>query len=364
MPLSGPPRKKLREALMDSFQSYGELSRFCQDILQYPLARKTAPEAGLENNADALITLMDERGHVPQLVGAVRAERPERVDLRLLEQEIAQTFKAIPDVASLPANLSAELKLDVIKRGVERVIIESAGFASSETFISKMGGAEYCVCYISYALPGGKKAYGTGFLINDEMVITNEHVVKNAYPPGVPFTLTGDSIEVTFGFRNPTSNTRTYKLADDWLVTKDPKKRADGTTGLDYAILRLREKAGTEQLSASGTSALRGYLTPVSAALQPNAPVLILQHPFDKVSNAPYPMKLSIGFVTEAVGDDIRYTANTEEGSSGSPVFNAQMELVGLHYWGDVGFNAATVFSSIKQHLRANGFEGIFTPQR
>jgi hypothetical protein len=360
MPLSGTTRKQLREALMDAFQSYGELSRFSQDILQYPLARKTAPESGLENNADALITLMDERGRVPKLVSAARAERPERVDLRLLEQDIAQTFKAIPDAATLPANLPAALKLDLATRGVERIIIESAGFASAETFIGKLGGAEYSVCHISYALPGGAKAYGTGFLINDDMVITNEHVVEKAYPPGLPFTLTGDSFEVTFGFRNPTSETRTYKLADDWLVTKDPKKRDDGTAGLDYAILRLNESAGAQQLSASATSAVRGYLTPVSASFHPNEPVLILQHPYDKVSNAPYPMKLSIGFITEVKEDEIRYTANTEDGSSGSPVFNAQMELVGLHYWGDVGFNAGTMFSSIKKHLRANGFEGIF----
>ena len=76
------------------------------------------------------------------------------------------------------------------------------------------------------------------------------------------------------------------------------------------------------------------------------------------------PLKLTLD--TEAIieinedGTEIRYRTNTLPGSSGSPCFNSNWELVALHHSGDPSFgnpqyNAATPFSAILNLLSERG---------
>jgi hypothetical protein len=362
MPLLGPPRKKLRNALLSGFQNYESLNRFSKEVLNYDLNRISAPIAGLDHSVEALMTVMDEQGQVDRLVTAARAERPHNPELREVEQDLKLTFLPFADIENLPFSIKEKIRRAGADGSPERVIVESAGFPSAEAFISRLGVAEFRVCFISYALDGGKNVYGTGFLIADDLIITNQHVINRAGPPGSPFTLSGDRITVTFGYRNIHAATQSYTLTErDWLVTSDPKKRADQTEGLDYAVLRLKKFAGKDSIGATSESAARGHFSPVTYTPAVDEPILILQHPYDQIEGKPSPMRLTIGFVTEVIGSDIRHTANTSEGSSGSPVFNSRMELIGLHYWGDVGFNTATKISDIKANLRARGYDMVMS---
>jgi hypothetical protein len=354
-PLLGPPRHKLRLGLQSAFQSYEELNRFAQEVLSINLNLWTSPYAGLATNIDVLMTQMDQQGKAMQLVVAARSERPGNAALRQAEELLALTFRPYEDVQE-----SAGVKNRLDQAGVESIIVASAGFASADDFISRLGEAEFRVCYISYAVGGGAKAYGTGFLIGSDLVMTNAHVIEHACPPRLPFMLSGDNIEVGFDFRNADSPVERSKLVPvDWLVASDPAVRSDGGKGLDYAILRLASPMGEAPIGSTSQAAKRGYFRPVAHDPGQNEPLLILQHPFDALTGRSSPMRLTIGFVSDISGTDIRHTANTLRGSSGAPVFNAHCEVIGVHYWGDDGFNAAKKMAAIRQDLASKDLAGL-----
>jgi len=350
--LSGRSRRKLREALQSGFKEYDVLNRFAVESLGTNLNTRTHPSAGLDTAIDTLMTLMDENSRVAELVHAARAERPGNVFLRDVEQELGLTFDPFGD-----PQLQSALASPAARGQVERTIVQSAGFPTSEQVISALGVGEYRVCYLAYGLPGGSKVFGTAFLIGNDLLMTNFHVIEKA---STPFPLAGEQIHAVFDYRSANSVPTVHTLASrDWLVAHDPEKRSDGTSGLDYAILRLSTEVANQAIGSGIGAATRGYFRPLSYEPSTNEPILILQHPYDKLDAAPSSMRLTIGSVLGVEADEIRDSANTSEGSSGSPVFNSRMELVAIHYWGDVKFNAAKKMSAIKADLAAKGFRDL-----
>lgn len=354
-PLRGPARRKLRLGLGSAFQSYEELNRFAQEVLEINLNRWTNRDAGLDTNIDVLMTQMDQEGAVMQLVSSARAEHPANPALREVEEFLSLTFSPYADVQDVPG---VQIRKD--RAGIENIIVASAGFASADDFVSRLGEAEFRVCYISYGVAGGARTYGTGFLIGSDLVMTNNHVIEHARAPMLPFTFSGTDIEVCFDYRTSTSPIERGSLsAADWLVASDPMIRADGSKGLDYAILRLASKMGDARIGAVSGSATRGYFSPVVHDPAVHEPVLILQHPFDTLAGKASAMRLTIGFVTNSDGTEIRHTANTLRGSSGAPVLNANCEVIGLHHWGDREYNVAKNMRAIKQDLASKGLAGL-----
>ena len=58
----------------------------------------------------------------------------------------------------------------------------------------------------------------------------------------------------------------------------------------------------------------------------------------------------------------VRYATNTEGGSSGSPCFNKDWDLIALHHYGDPAFgqpkyNQGIPIGKIREHLRGKGAE-------
>src|SRR5262249_22647698 len=124
-----------------------------------------------------------------------------------------------------------------------------------------------------------------------------------------------------------------------WLVAHAKYSRVDpGDQGgepqlneLDYALIRLASPVG-DSPGQTGT-AKRGWVS-VSATppvVQPNDILFIVQHPNGE------PLKLAVGAVLERnrSGTRVRYDANTQPGSSGSPCFDAKLDLIALHHAGD-----------------------------
>jgi hypothetical protein len=357
MDLKGKPRQLLREALKSGFQDFEALNRFSKEVLNFNLLDRTHPSVGLDSNLDTLMSVMDEKGEVRKLITAAREERPNNKLLREVEQHLKLTFDPFADVQS-----NALLDQKAQQVGPERVVIESVGFPSMESFLAGLGEAEFRVCVISYAIPGGKKVFGTGFLINNDLVMTNAHVIERTCPPTAPFSLSGNLIEATFDYRNVNATKTVYKLAErDWLIAIDPQERPDGSKGLDYAILRLATNVSAEAIGNTSESASRGFFRMITYTPSENEPILILQHPYDKLDAQPSPMRLTIGFVSKVDGEEIYHSANTSEGSSGSPVFNSRIELIGLHHWGDIGFNVAKRMGAIKDDLEAKGLSGLLS---
>ncbi len=352
--IDGKQRKALRGALNEAFSTYEELRRLAQDQLDIDLNKRTHAAAGMDTATDELIREMDQRlgrGGIVKLIEAARAERPEHPLLYRVEELILETADPLGDVY-LPTALAPEIATQLSTReGLERAIVKSAGFPSYDDVTRRLGEAEFRVCIVDFKRPNGKRICGTGFLVADDLLMTNHHVTETA----VQDKLSGTAIELTFGYRSKEANLTRYTLVqENWLVASDET--------LDYAVLRINGSPGTDPVIDKGTVE-RGHFKLVNNTLEENEPLLILQHPYDNLAGAPSPLRLTIGFSMAPAADQrsfiIRHTANTDEGSSGSPVFSGRMDLIGLHNWGGPDNNEAIKAGAIRDHLAASGHSGL-----
>lgn len=346
----GKERRALRKALCDAFQSYAVLRRMGRDQLNFDLNSRADAGQGMDTAADTLIEMMDEqagRQGVVHLIEAARAERPDHPALREVERIFMGTADPLGDV--FPTQIIAD-RVNT-REGLERVIVDSAGIPSFDTFISRLGVAEYRVCLLSYRLLDGRQVYGTGFLIASDLVMTNNHVID----PARQATMAGSAIKLLFGYRSMESGAARYELkAESWLVTRDEE--------LDYAVIQVQGAPGSDALVTNGTTE-RGYFKLISETPQSNEPLLILQHPYDMLDGRPATLRLTIGFACDRKEGQptyvLNHSANTGEGSSGSPVFSGRMDLIALHNWGGPNHNEAIRIGKIKDHLQSTGHGDI-----
>ncbi|MBK8565873.1 MAG: trypsin-like peptidase domain-containing protein [Saprospiraceae bacterium] len=154
-------------------------------------------------------------------------------------------------------------------------------------------------------------------------------------------------------------------------VTNDLAKRWP-TGHLDYALLKLRDDLGNALASNvrgyPGDSIMpRGWLTfnKTGVQLKEKDTLIIVQHPDD------LPIQLSNNNAESVIGFDagkqrVRYKTNTAKGSSGSPCFNEDWDLVALHHAGDAnywrpGYNQGIPIMLILEDLKHKGLLGILT---
>lgn len=354
--IDGRQRKALRGALREAFPNYEVLRRLGQDQLDFDLNTRTHAGSGMDTASDEIISEMDQRrgrGGIVQLIEAARAERPEHPLLRQVEQSILKTADPLGDV-HLSTTLAPEVAAELATRaGLERAIVHAAGFPRYDDFTSRLGAAEFRVCVVDYRRTNGNRICGTGFLVADDLLMTNHHVIDFAASE----KLAGTAIELMFGFRSHEANRTRYTLVqENWLVAFAP------TESLDYAIVRVEGSPGSDPVIDKGTVE-RGNFNLVNNTLEENEPLIILQHPYDSLEGGPAPLRLTIGF-NMAHKDAKRpfvfsHSANTDEGSSGSPVFSGRMHLIGLHNWGGPNHNEAIRAGAIRDHLAANGHSAL-----
>lgn len=199
-------------------------------------------------------------------------------------------------------------------------------------FLERVQSLGHRLCRIE--VPNGG---GTGFLVGASHVLTNFHVIEPVKEGGAPF----EDVVCRFDCWSSDGKTEAkgtpVALAADWLRADRPYSRSDLTgTGepaadqLDYALLKL---ASTEGKGKAPDGGERGWFE-----LPEKAPIIargdaamIPQHPSGRE------LEVAYGRVLEFPGTGLRYRYDitTEGGSSGSPVFNADLTLFGLHHAAD-----------------------------
>jgi V8-like Glu-specific endopeptidase len=191
------------------------------------------------------------------------------------------------------------------------------------------------VCRVEIASSAGL-ILGTGFLLGPSTVITNYHVVedvitKHAAPGQVTLrfdrTVNANGGEIRPGVP--------YRLASNWLIDSSP------LADLDYALLRVDGHPGDDPIGGQTNGPTRRWLTPVSAPLQPGQPLFVVQHPQGR------PMEVAFDVVLNVTPTRVTYRTNTEGGSSGSPAFSDQWDLLALHHVGAAAYNEGIPFSAI-----------------
>jgi len=153
-----------------------------------------------------------------------------------------------------------------------------------------------------------KTSLGTGFLIAPNIIMTNNHVLKNRQEAN------GSFIEFNYelNVNGLPKNVESYPLDPDSLFITYP--------GLDFTIVAVSGKPGDK---LGWIPLLRNQFT-----ITRHERIYIVQHPKGR--------RKEIGIhdnKTSRILEHIfRYTTDTEPGSSGSPCFNREWELVGIHH--------------------------------
>jgi hypothetical protein len=269
-----------------------------------------------------LLEEAEREGYTQQLVVAARQSNPG-------SEQLLAAAQALGLAASTPA--------------LER-LVRDLPFVDIAQWRAKLGAIETQVCRVE--TPSG---CGTGFLVGPRTVFTNYHVVEEVIKGAANPSL----VVLRFDYKRGTDGTTLHPgtefrlVAKDWLADSSPYSKADdvddptlipGPEELDYALLRVEGDPGQHAVSANNAepgAPVRGFIKVPSGAvdLRPDGPLLIVQHP----KGAPLKLAFDTQSITTVNGNRtrVRYRTNTEGGSSGSPAFDANWNLLALHHGGD-----------------------------
>ncbi len=162
---------------------------------------------------------------------------------------------------------------------------------------------------------GQVEGYGTGFLVSPRLLLTNNHVLSSAQEAAA------STVELNY---QP-------HLGDSALTPVpfplDPNQFFVTDTDLDYSLVAVRDP------SLDGPS-LSAYdwipLIDDEGKIVLGEYVSIIQHP----NGEPKQLAVRENQLVDVLADFLHYRTDTEPGSSGSPVFNDQWEVVALHHSG------------------------------
>ena len=150
---------------------------------------------------------------------------------------------------------------------------------------------------------GAQSAHGTGFLIDNDLLLTNHHNVVHP------------------DFGNVTSIVAEFDHEEGFvgkpLVCKGKFAPAEGDAQHDWAVIRLDTVVDRPPLKLG---------TPYDVGT--DDAVVIIQHP----KGAYKQFSLEPLAIRHVDAERIQYVADTQQGSSGSPVFNSLMHVIALHH--------------------------------
>jgi endonuclease G len=163
--------------------------------------------------------------------------------------------------------------------------------------------------------PGQTVGFGTGFMVSPRLMLTNNHVL--------PSRESARFSEAEFDFQND----RFGRPLPVSVYGLDPDAFFATSTELDYSLVAVAPA------STSGRE-LRSYTWTRLVAAQGKAllgdALNIIQHPKGQMKQ----IVLRSNELLDLLDDFAHYSTDTEPGSSGSPVFNDQWEVVALHHSG------------------------------
>lgn len=172
--------------------------------------------------------------------------------------------------------------------------------------------ASKAVARVHIQSPQGESlGYGTGFMVSPRLMMTNNHVLET------PAQASHSQAEFNFeaGLGGNMEPSILVRLAPEVFFLTD--------RGLDYSLVALHPEA---------EPAAYGWLPLIEeqGKVMVGEWVNIIQHP----NGEPKQLALRENLVVDELERFLHYRTDTAPGSSGSPVFNDQWEVVALHHSG------------------------------
>lgn len=306
--LTTAERRALAQALQSAYYNPSELEQFVYFGLGEKLDEVAAPGT-LPARVMALVQWAEAAGRIDEVIRAAYEHKPGN-----------------PRLAAFRRSYHASVQRQVSREALERLTDSAIELKNPVRWRDRMAQVEGCVCRV---LVGGEPA-GTGFLAGPGLVITNYHVVHGSGAP----------IQVEFGYRvgadGAVERGQRYDVTGAPLFERPfsavdmqyPKRDPPAPEELDIAVLPV---AGAPELAQIDDHP-RGTIAPAAAPrLAPGQLVTIIQHP----KGAPLQFAYDRVLELNANGTRVSYKVQTLEGSSGSPCFDTDWNLVAIHHSGD-----------------------------
>jgi endonuclease G len=196
---------------------------------------------------------------------------------------------------------------------MERVVGKTADFLFVEFFEQGLF-ASRAVGRIVTNLSGGGRGLGTGFMVSPRLLMTNHHVLEEAR--------FAEASVVEFNYQRDRRMRelppRTFRLAPGKFFLNDKE--------LDFALVAVEPGPDAGALAGFGWCPLIGE----EGKIKEGEPINIVQHPRGERKQ----VVVSENRLVQLLERHAHYQADTLPGSSGSPVFNKQWEVVALHHSG------------------------------
>lgn len=350
MELKGQQRQKFMDVLLAAFPTRNKLATMLSVRLEKNLDA-IAMGDDLTDIVFRLLQTAEAQGWTFRLLNAARESCPDNSNLLAFAQQYGLA----------PINTPPRTDL-------ERIIRQTNSFLDLSAWRSRLGMIEGQVCRVETPSEYGTE-YGTGFLLGPDVLITNYHVLASV----IQGRFKSSQVALRFDYKRladgVTLNEGTvYRLAEDWLIDSNPPgtNAIPALDELDYAILRVQDGPGSAKIGNKNDvdAPDRGWIDipKVQHTFQPNTPLFIVQHPKAE------PIKLALD--TDAIievnanGTRVMYRTNTEPGSSGSPCFNSNWDLVALHRGGIEGqHNEGVPLTAILALLEERGLRHVLGKQ-
>ncbi len=199
--------------------------------------------------------------------------------------------------------------VDEIRKGPTRKVLGTEDFLGV-SYLEAGVGASRAVGRVVIRENGNIAGFGTGSLVSPALLLTNNHVLASAD------VAEGSSIEFSFqdGVDGKALDPVTFELSPDRFFLTDED--------LDFSLVAV--KATPDELGDFSFN----RLTDDEGEGAVGAFVTIVQHPRGKKKQ----IALRENRVVDVLDSHLHYAADTEPGSSGSPVFDDRWRVVCLHH--------------------------------
>ncbi|MBQ0986464.1 endonuclease [Streptomyces sp. F63] len=248
--------------------------------------------------------------------GVLHTDEPARVTRRLArlgaDWSLAAAVERTPPSASTGGTLDGAVPPEHFGAGVlglERLMgrndLIDVGFLEAGWLASRSVGR--------VVVRGRDAHYGTGFLVSPSLLLTNNHVLRDQEEAGRGL--------VEFNFQTGADGT----APDPVAFCLEPSRFFATDRDLDFTVVAVAGRsAGGEPLAAFGMLPLDEAQGKAILGEMVN----IVQHP----NGEPKQLALRENKVMDLLETFVHYETDTAPGSSGSPVFNDQWEVVALHH--------------------------------
>jgi trypsin-like peptidase/effector-associated domain 1 (EAD1)-containing protein len=379
--MKGHELEPLRDMLVSCFNP-NSLAAFLRMRLDRKLSNIVGPGA-FNDVVFNLLEVAEQEGWDALLIARAADYVPGRQDLQDLARRYARTLAgriraeaknesmlaAYDEFGLAPAGLPPHsTKND--RSGLEKLIDPQNQMVNAAVWLERALASQSPICRVD--IDG--QANGTGFLVGPNAVLTNHHVVDRVIDQPKRIVLRFDYKQLRDGTILSGTLVTVKRIVDSSPPAPgemaNPPEKCDPTNQeLDYALLETEGNPGDEPIRIPGAAAdgpRRGWI-PVPAdgkVIDPDPyavdmPVLIMQHPLAQPLSLAIEWQSMLGPIPAKTR--VRHRTNTDAGSSGSPTFDRNWNLIALHHYGDPRpgvaplFNQGVPIAAIRRLLTARG---------